>query len=206
MRKLACLFILVCSIPAFVAANDFVEGQHYEVIAPPLAAGAEGAVEIIELFWYGCPHCFDFEPRVSAWASQLPTGVSFRRVPAVFARNWELHARAYYAAEQLGVLEAIHKPLFDAIHVEKRELFTQADLAKFCAEHGVKVEDFNAAFDSFEVDGKTRKAIAATRNSGIGGVPAMIVNGKYRVSAQLAGDYETLLKVVEFLAAKEQAR
>jgi len=206
MRKLVYLFVLLCTIPAFVAADEFVEGQHYEAITPALAAGADGEVEIIELFWYGCPHCFDFEPRISAWVGHLPAGTSFRRVPAVFARNWELHARAYYAAEQLGVLEAIHKPLFDAIHVEKRELVTQEALAAFFAEQGVKAEDFNAAFDSFEVDGKTRKAIAATRDSGIGGVPAMLVNGKYRVTAQLAGDYDTLLKVVDFLAAKEHAR
>ncbi len=186
------------------AAEPFNPGQHYEGISPAVATSvAADKVEVVELFWYGCPHCFAFEPSIEAWLKTKADYIEFVRVPAVFARNWEIHARAYYAAEQLGVLDKTHAALFRALHEGKRKLFSQAELAAFYAEQGVPEADFNRAYESFDVDTKTRNAIALTRQYGISGVPAVIVNGRYRSSAQKAGTYDNMLKLVDFLAAKE---
>jgi len=201
---IAAALLTVAAVPAL--AEDYVSGQHYQLVSPPQGTSTGDKVEVVELFWYGCPHCFQFEPVVDHWLENKPANVEFVRMPAVFARNWEVHARAYYACEQLGVLDKVHKPLFQALHVDKRRLFTQEELAAFFAELGVPEADFNTAYDSFDVDKKTRHAIAMTRAYGISGVPSLVVNGKYRSSAQAAGTYEDLLKVVDHLAAKESAR
>ena len=188
-------------------ADEYVAGQHYQEVKPAVATSTSGdKVEVLELFWYGCPHCYAFEPQLAEWVKHKPDYVEFVRVPAVFAHNWEIHARAYYAAQQLGVLEKIHQPLFDAIHKQGRKVFSEEEIGQFFVEQGVSAEDFKKAYSSFDVDTKTRHAIALTREYGITGVPALIVNGKYRSSAQEAGDFTTLLKLVGFLADKEHKR
>lgn len=193
--------------PVALADDEFQAGRHYESIEPPAETSVEtGKVEIVEMFWYGCPHCFQFEPLIASWLKTKASYIEFVRMPAVFAANWEIHARAFYAAEQLGVLDQVHEPLFDALHNERRKVFSEDEIAAFYAEHGVPAEDFHKAYNSFDVDKKTRRAAALTRKYGIGGVPAIIVNGKYRSSTQQAGSYENLLKVADFLAAKEASR
>lgn len=205
MKALLALVLAALAVTA-PAADEFTAGRHYDLVTPAQPTGTEDKIEVVELFWYGCPHCYTFEPHIEKWLETKPDYIEFVRMPAVFARNWEVHARAYYAAEQLGVLDRIHRPLFDALHQQKRELFTEEALAAFFAEHGVEPEDFRTAYDSFAVDSKARAAIAATRNYGITGVPAVVVNGKYRSSARSTGTYENLLKLVEHLAAKEHTR
>lgn len=207
LRNIVCSAVLAMLAMANVNAQEFVAGQHYQDVKPPVATTvAEGKVEVLELFWYGCPHCYAFEPELSEWVKHKPDYVEFVRVPAVFAHNWELHARAYYAAQQLGVLDKVHQPLFDAIHKQGRKVFSEEELAAFFADQGIDAEAFKTAFNSFDVDTKVRHAIALTREYGITGVPAVIINGKYRTSAQEAGDFKTLLKVVESLADKEHKR
>ena len=207
LYKIVCSALLALLVVTNSPADEFVAGQHYQEVKPAVATSvAAGKVEVLELFWYGCPHCYAFEPQLSEWVKNKPDYVEFVRVPAVFAHNWELHARAYYAAQQLGVLEKVHQPLFNAIHSQGRKVGTEEELAQFFADQGVDAEAFKKAYNSFDVDTKTRHAIALTREYGITGVPALIVNGKYRTSAQEAGDLTTLLKVVESLADKEHKR
>ena len=194
------LFIVPLTLQA---ADLFKEGEHYERIKPEVATTTDGKVEVVEVFWYGCHHCFAFEPYINDWVKSKPDNVEFRRVPGVFARNWIPHARAYYTAEVLGVLDTIHTPLFEAIHEEGRSIGDEDTLARFFAEHGVAEADFHEAYNSFSVDTKTRQALTASKEYGISGVPSMIVNGRYRTSARLAGTYENLLKVVDELVAKE---
>ena len=158
---------------------------------------------MIEFFWYGCQHCYTFEPHIEDWLGSKADYVEFVRIPAVFGENWLIHARAYYAAEQLGVLDTIHTPLFEAIHVKKRKLLTENALAAFFAEFGTPDEAFRQAYNSFDVDTKARRAAAATRCYGITGTPAVIVNGKYRSSGRSAGSHQKLLKLVDYLADKE---
>ncbi len=207
IRRALCvplLAALVAVAPAAGAAG-YEEDVHYERIAPaqPTEAPA-GQIEVVEVFWYGCPHCFDFEPTLSRWLQDKPADVFFRRLPGVFNENWAIHARAYYALEKLGGLEATHSALFHAIHEERQRLFDQASLADFYATKGVDKEAFNREYDSFAVEGKVLKAAKLAKGYGITGVPAVIVNGRYRTSATLAGGYDELLKVVAFLVDKER--
>ena len=203
MRNILLAGLLMCLALSVSAADEFVAGQHYQLLTPAQPTTTGDKIEVVELFWYGCPHCYAFEPALREWLKHKPDYVEFVRMPAVFAHNWEVHARAYFAAQQLGVLEKIHPLLFDAIHKDNRKLFSEDELAAFFVEQGVTAADFHKAYNSFDTDTKARRAIAATREYGITGVPSIIINGKYRSSAQQAGRFEILLKLVEVLAAKE---
>jgi len=200
---LACLMF---GAVATATAEEFQEGVHYQLLATPLETQSGDKIEVVELFWYGCHHCFSFEPLVQKWQQSLPDDVAFRRVPAVFAENWVPHARAFYAAEALGSLDRLHTPLFKALHEEEQKIFNEDALIRFAADQGIDEKDFRSAYTGFAIDGKVKKAMLYTRDSGITGVPAVIVNGKYRTGAQLAGSQEQVLKVVDFLVAKERAR
>jgi thiol:disulfide interchange protein DsbA len=208
MRKF--LAVLLFSLPLWAGAEEasssaaYVEGTHYAVVVPPLAGAAEGKVKVVELFWYGCPHCFQFDPTLDAWLKSKPANVEFERIPAIFNNpSWELHARAYYTADVMGVLEKIHQPLFDAMHVKKQRLNTREALRDFFVAQGVEGSQFDATFDSFAVSGLVRQAAVLTKQYGIDGVPALAVQGKYRVGGQMAGSYENMMRIVDFLVARE---
>lgn len=175
----------------------------YERVTPPQPTRDPSKVEVLELFWYGCPHCYRLEPYLHRWLKKKPDYVNFVRVPAIFRKEWIPHAKAFYAAEALGVLDKINTPLFDAIHLGKRKFSTKEQLADFFAEQGVDRDAFLKTFDSFAVNAKTRNAKALTGRYGIRGVPALIVNGKYRVSGRRAGGPAGMIRVVNGLTKKE---
>ncbi len=206
MTRILCALLFLCAVNLPLAAEEFVEGKHYQLVATPLAVQDPSKIEVTELFWYGCPHCFHFEPEIAAWLKTKADDVNFRRIPAVFAQNWVPHARAYFAADALGELERFHKPLFDALHEEEQKIFDEEAIIAFAGKVGLQEADFRAAYTGFSVDGKIKQAMKYSRDSGITGVPAIIVNGKYRISAQTAGGQDKMLKVVDFLVAKERNR
>ena len=179
-----------------------IAGQ-YAVIDPPQPTAGPDKVEVVEMFWYGCPHCYHFEPHLEAWLDDKPEYVTFTRMPAVFRRGWIPHAQAFYTAEALGVLDRIHGPLFDALHQDKRKIYSRAELADFFVAQGVDRVDFNRTYDSFAVKSKVKQAIIMTERYGISGVPSVIVNGKYRTSGSMADGFEGMLRVVEVLAGEE---
>lgn len=182
----------------------FDEGIEYKTVSPRVSNHIDDKkTEVVELFWYGCPHCFDFEPDLHTWLATKPKNVNFVRIPAVFNKRWEMHARAYYTAEVLGVLDKIHQPLFDAMNLKKKKMATTGELATFFEKHGVKKETFIETYNSFSVDSKVRRATDLTKRYGIDGVPTLIVNGKYRTSGSLAGSRENMLKVVNHLIKQE---
>ncbi len=181
------------------AESPYIEGEHYERITPEVATLTNGKTEVVEIFWYGCHHCFDFEPHLEKWKPALPDNVEFRRMPGIFSESWIPHARAFYTAEALGVLDKIHAPLFDAIHVQKKKIRDAESLERFFIAQGVSEEDFREAYNSFSVDTKTRQAAILSKEYGITGVPSMIVNGRFRTSARFTGGYEEMLKVVDHL-------
>lgn len=196
--RLLCTLLLLGA--AFARAEDLVEGRHYERIAPPQPTeAADGKVEVVEVFWYGCPHCYDFEPYVNEWVRNARAEVAFRRVPAIFRRNWVPHARAFYAAEELGVLERLHPAIFEAIHERHQRLLDAEEIGALFEAHGVSRADFDRAWSSFAVEAKVRQAMALTRGYGITGVPTMVIGGKYRSTGSLAGGYPELLKIVDRL-------
>lgn len=178
----------------------------YETLTPAQPVQNPEKVEVIEFFWYGCPHCYSLEPSMVEWLKTKPANVEFIRQPAVFSDIWGKHAKAYFTAEALGVLEKVHADFFDTIQNKKQKLISEDELAKFFAEHGVKDEDFRNAYNSFLVDAKLRQAEAMGPRYGITGVPALIINGKYKVTGQSAKSQANMISVTNELIAQESQK
>ncbi|MBE0469671.1 MAG: thiol:disulfide interchange protein DsbA/DsbL [Methyloprofundus sp.] len=185
------------------ASYSFAVGLGYESLKAVQPTQDPDKVEVIEFFWYGCPHCYQFEPEIEAWKATLPDNVKFIRQPAVFSDLWGKHARAYFTAEVLGVVDKVHADFFHAIQVKKEKLASENDLANFFVAHGVDKAAFHDAYNSFIVDTKMRQAKAMGSRYGISGVPALVVNGKYLVNGRSAGDKGGMIKVVNELIAQE---
>lgn len=175
----------------------------YEKLTPVQPVQNPDKIEVIEFFWYGCPHCYSLEPSMVEWLKTKPDNVEFIRQPAVFSDLWGKHAKAFFTAEALGVTEKVHADLFDAIQNKKQKLTSEDDLAKFFAAHGVKDEDFRAAYNSFLVDAKMRQAETMGPRYGITGVPTLVINGKYRVTATTAKSQENMIAVTDQLIQQE---
>ena len=205
-RGIAALLLIVpllaCAEPA---PEQYKEGTNYELISPPQPTENTATVEVTEVFWYACPHCSHLEPALLAWLKHKPANVTFIRMPAVLNPSWELLARAYYVAEDLNVLDKTHGAIFSAIHTQHVNLNTDDDVIAFFKTQGLAEADVRNAMSSFSVETKLRRAKQMGERYGITGVPAIIVNGKYRVTGSLAGSNENIIKVVDFLVSKESA-
>lgn len=176
----------------------------YEMVSPAQPVADPGKIEVVELFWYGCPHCYRLEPTLNKWLKSKPADVEYVPIPAILTPQWELLARAFYVSQTLGILDKTHQPLFDAIHGERRRINSVKALAEFYAEFGVDAETFNKTYRSFAVQTRVRQAKKMTQRYGIKGVPAIIVNGKYRTSGQLAGTNRQMIEVVNRLIEQER--
>ncbi len=177
--------------------------DQYELIIPPHPPTTEGKVEVAEFFLYTCPHCYTFEDDLNLWVEGKPSYVEFVKVPAVFNENQIVMAKVYYAAENLGVHTKLDVAIFKAIHQDNRRLSNEIEMMQLFAENGVSNDDFRKTFHSFAVDMKVRQAAVMTSKHGITGVPAMTVQGKYRLSSGKAGGHTQLLKLIDYLAQKE---
>jgi thiol:disulfide interchange protein DsbA len=202
MKHWFTLLVLVLLMP--VAHADFEEGVKYQRIANPQPTSTADKIEVLELFWYSCPHCYQLEPEVEAWLKNKPDDVEFVRMPAVLGPSWELLARAYYTADLLDASDKIHVPLFERLHKERKRIRNADELRAFFVEQGVSAEDFDNTFSSFAVITKTNRAKQARNMYGISGVPALVVNGKYLVTAKLAGGNKQMLEVVDYLVGQER--
>lgn len=191
---------------ALAADGTIDEGIEYQRVVPAQPTRVpDDKIEVVEVFWYGCPHCYAFEPHLHKWLENKPADVAFRRIPAELNPGWKIHAAAYYVAEELGVLDKIHQPLFDALHENHKRMGSVDELADFFAKFGVSRESFLTAYNSFAVRAKMRHAEQQVRRYGVTGVPTVIVAGKYRTSATMAGgSFDALLKVIDFLVDKER--
>jgi thiol:disulfide interchange protein DsbA len=196
MKWLSLLFGLL--LPLGAAAQPFQYGE----INPPQPVEAKGKIEVIEFFWYGCPHCYTLEPHIEAWLKSLPPDVEFRRVPAVFSQRWGHDAAIYYTLEALGLLEKLHRPLFDAIHKNNLRTDNEPALSEWLQKHGVDPKKFMDTMKSFGVQSKTRRAVQQTIAYKIDGTPAMAVAGRYTVSAEQGRTQQGMLKAVDTLVAK----
>ena len=198
------------TLSAPIAAENYVEGVHYEAIDIPVKTGLEGEqplkVEVVEVFSYMCIHCYSFDPLLKLWEQNKAEQAVFNRLPAVFSADWELMARAFYTAEILDVSEQMHEPLFEAIHKQPKNLRDEDIMAALFLEHAeIPAAEFTDSFNSFFVRSRVMQARAKGRAYGITGVPVMIVNGKYRVGGRMAGSNEAMLDVVDFLVRRELA-
>jgi protein dithiol oxidoreductase (disulfide-forming) len=178
----------------------------YEVISPAQPTQHADKIEVVEFFWYGCPHCYAFEPELKKWVKAQVKNVEFIRVPAVFNDVWAKHGKAYFTAEALGVVDKVHDDFFDAIQNKKQSLETEDELAKFFVAHGVKEADFRDTYNSFIVDSKMRQTPALASRYGLTGVPAVIINGKYKTNGPLAGSHEKMIEVMTRLVKQESAK
>ena len=196
--------LLMTAVSFSALAADFKEGVHYVTLQKPVPVTEPGKIEVAELFWYGCGHCFEFEPYVEPWSKKLPDDVNFERVPATFSKQWQTHATAFYAAQALGIGEQLHSDFFNRIHRDGQRLLSNDSLATFFAEYGVTEEQAHKALKSFGVKSKVNQAGARIRGYQALGVPAMVVNGKYRIDTNMAGSWTNLLAITEFLIEKER--
>ncbi len=207
--RTACLsFFLLPLIACAEAGNQadrFQAGVHYALIAEPVKTRNPKKIEVVEIFWYGCSHCFSFEPQLHKWAATLADDVDFWQSPAMWRENMVVHARAYFAAQQLGKLDTLHQPIFDALNIDRNPLADEAAVGELFAKHGISDEEFKKAYHSFAVTSGVRLADQRARKYKITGTPEMVVNGKYRISARMAGGTGQMLEVADFLINKERA-
>lgn len=178
-------------------------GQGYEMIDPPLNTRVSDKVEVVEIFWFGCPHCFSFEPAINAWNENKPDYVEFVREAPPLNPSWEPHSRAFYASELMGVSEQFFEPMFNALHVEKRSLRSPKQIAKFAGELGIDEEKFSKTMDSFATNTRLNQAMQMASGAGLTGVPSVVINGKYLTGGSLAGSHDDVIRVINELAASE---
>lgn len=200
LKKLFFTFLLLFGAPA-LATDTYVTLE-----TPQPTDVAPGKIEVLEVFWYGCPHCYDFEPYLEEWIKNKPEQVEFKRMPGIFRESWIPHARAYYTALELGVLDSVHQPMFDAIHKKGQRLGSQAELRKLFSDNGVDESAFDRAYESDAVNDKIKKALLMGRRYQIRGVPSIIINGKYLTGPSIAGSFENMLKATNALVDKESAQ
>ncbi|MCB5161230.1 thiol:disulfide interchange protein DsbA/DsbL [Marinomonas algarum] len=204
MTKLFSALLLSMIVSLSANAAPYSDGNGYTTIKTPVRTNDPSKVEVTEIFWYGCSHCFTLEPITQAWKKNLPEDVDFNYLPAVFGRNWLAHAKAFHVADLLGIADKVHTPLFNAIHIERRNLNSEDTLANFFVDYGVSESEFRKQYNSFAVNSRLSQADAKIRAYGARGVPGLIVNGKYLVSAETAKGNNNIYKVVDFLIEKER--
>jgi thiol:disulfide interchange protein DsbA len=197
----ASLLIGCLWIAGGAVAKNFEEGVQYVPIEPQPPLGEGDVVEVVEFFWYGCPHCRDFEPAVTKWSSGLPDNIKFSQVPVMFGGPADLHAQVYYALEGMGELDRMHEKLFHAMHVEKSKLKTRDEVDAFLEKNGVDMAVFREAMNSFAVAAKVNRARALMRRYGVRGVPALVVDGRYRSGTGFRS-YEEMTEVADYVVDK----
>jgi len=178
-----------------------VEGTNYVRLSQraPVSAPA-GKIEVVEFFWYGCPHCHHFDPALSAWAAKLPADVAFRRVPVAFRENpFVTHQKLFYSMEAMGLLPSLHAKVFNAIHEQQLKLDTLDAITDYLAKQGVDKDKFVAMFNSFGMQNKVKAARALAEAYRIDGVPTMGIQGQYFTSISLNGSPDKTLATVNFL-------
>jgi thiol:disulfide interchange protein DsbA len=190
-----------------LGAHALTEGQDYKLLKPAQPTGAPaGKVEVVEVFWYACGHCYTLEPSIASWIGKSkPDFVEFQRVPAVWNDVVKLHARAFYTAEALGKLDALHPEIFREINLRGNRLDTPAKLEAFFVSKGVAKADFQKAFNSFAVEQKLLKAADINRRYRISSTPTVVVGGRYVTDVSMAGSEQRLFEVVNELADKARS-
>ena len=213
MRNLMLLAALLLTlIPAARAETAWIEGEHYFLVDPvqPTAV-AHGKVEVVEVFWYGCPHCYALDPYIESWRKTKPAYIEFHRVPVTWQPVHQSHAKLFYTFEALGKEDAVHNAVFAEMHDKKNYMYMQGDdketLASqvaFAKAHGISEADFTGAWNSFTVQTSMQKADELVHRYHVDGVPLLVINGKYVTDVNMAGSQANVMSIVSDLAASEK--
>lgn len=181
------------------------ENKNYRVVITDVTPPADGKILVQELFWYGCPHCFHLEPVIESWRKTLPDNVEFEPYALPLSPSWIPLTKAFFAAKYMGVLPQTHRAVFDDIHIKHIRPVNKEQIADMYADLGVNRDQFLQMYDSFGVDNAVRQAQMVGEEAGVTGVPAILVNGKYLVTGDMAGSNEAMLPVVRALIDKIMA-
>jgi len=181
------------------AQHKHGSGHEYNVLQPEQPVETSAKVEVVEFFWYGCPHCYKFEPLLEAWVPKLPADVAFRRTPAIFNDRWAHDAAIYYAFEALGLTDKLHRPLFDAIHRDRLRSGDSKAFAEWLRKNGVDPVRFEQTLKSFGVRTRVRRAKQLSVSYNLEGVPTLAVHGRYTIEAEEGLD--AMLKTADKLIA-----
>ncbi len=187
------------------AAEPIQAGKQYVELSSPVPISKPGQIEVVELFWYGCPHCYHFEPTLNPWIEKLPKDVNFIRIPALFGGLWNVHGQLFITLESMKVENQVHAAIFQAIQKDGKKLATPEEMAEFLATQGIDKDEFLKTYNSFGVKSQMEKAKKLAMAYQISGVPVLIVNGKYRFDISSSGGPEQALDVADQLIAKERA-
>jgi thiol:disulfide interchange protein DsbA len=193
-------------------AQQPVEGKEYKLINPAQKPDSGKKVEVIEFFSYACPHCADFEPALQAWLKHKPKDVDYKGVPLVFRDQWKAPAKLYYTLETMGLVDKYHQKVYDTIHKDSKELFTDQAVKDWAKNVGIDSAKFNEVYDSFGIDAKTQNSVAMGKAYGVQFTPAMAINGKYWTGPSMVMspdggvDYSRFFNVVDQLIDMERGK
>lgn len=207
--RLISALMVILTVPFLASTQAFAGPEDgYLDVTPPQNTRNTEKVEVLEYFWFGCPHCYAFEPVINDWAAKKPDHVEFRREAPPLNPGWIAHSKAFYAAEVLGVTDKMFDQLFNAIHKEKRQLRSSEQIAAFIGELGLESVDealFLKTMNSFAVDTRIKEALRLASASGITGVPSIVINGKYRTGNSIAGGHQGVINVINKMVEKEHS-
>jgi thiol:disulfide interchange protein DsbA len=198
-RRTLMLALGLAPLGALAQTRKYELGVDYSEISPTQPVETRGKIEVIEFFWYGCPHCYTLEPLLERWIAQLPADAQFRRVPAVLNPNWAGEAVVFYTFEALGVLGRLHRPFFDALHRDRLNPRDATAMNDWLQKNGVDANKYDAASKSFGVQSKVRRAAQLSAAYRIDGTPALAVHGRYTVSAEQGRTQNGMLAIVDYL-------
>ena len=205
IQVLTFVLLMPLAFSSFAQIERFVAGTHYTELAVPVNTNDASKVEVLEVFWYGCSHCFRFEPLIANWEATMPADVDFGRFPAMWNGLMEVHAQVYYTAEAMDALDVVHEHVFNAINIEGNRLQNEGQIGALFAKYGINEDEFAKSFNSFSVRTKVNQAKQRMQAYEIRSTPNMIVNGKYLVATgQSVLTQADMLDVVDFLVEKER--
>ena len=204
----AAAFALSLAAPA--QAAQITLGKEYVEVKPPQPTDSPGKIEVLEFFWYGCPHCNNLQPALEAWVKRKPADVEFKHIPAVFQDSWVPLTRAYYTIEAMGLVDKLHQEMFSTLHKQRVNLKDANAIFDWAASKGIDRKKFADTYNSFGVNGRTQRSIELTRKFDIPGTPALVINGKFitapsmTLKADKSIDYDRFFEVVDALIAEQR--
>lgn len=206
MRFFRQLFVVMALLCATYAQAEVVAGKDYTLMNSPMPTSSGKKIEVLEFFFYGCPHCYHLHPFISAWEKKMPRDVKLVYVPVIFNDSWEPMAHTYYALEAMGKSKELHNALFDAWNVQNIDLSDEARIADFVSKHGVDRSKFDASYNSFAISSKVARSNQLVQDYGIRGTPTIAVDGKYIITGLQPAETVRVLDEVIALARKERSK